>query len=346
MDAKEIIQRLSIEDMIQILESLEADILYDKETEEYVISSSVCHNSDSHKLYLYKSSKSFYCYSNCHSMSLFDVIMKSKHITFKESLDYIYNIIHSKHRPRKLIKKFRATPLNDIVVEPLPQVKKKFLYELYKDVEITEWEKDNINYKATEKFKIRKDDAKNRIIIPHFNINDELIGIRVRHLNPVDIENKGKYIPLFYDGIGYNFPISQNLYGLNISKENIKKYKKALIGESEKFVMQYETYYPNNNLAVSICGSNLSSTQKKMLIELDVQEIIMCMDRQYEKEDSEEAEIWRNKIYKMTDDLLPYCRVSYTWDADDNQLLEYKDAPTDRGKDVFESLIKNRIFIN
>lgn len=346
MDAKEIIQRLSIEDIIQILESLDADILYDKETYEYILSSSICHHSESHKLYLYKSSKSFYCYSNCHSMSLFDVIMKSKCITFKESLDYIYNILHSKHRPRKLIKKYKSTPLNDIVVEPLPQVKKKFLYELYKDVKITEWEKDNINYKATKKFKIRKDDVKNRIIIPHFNVNNELIGIRVRHLNPIDIQTKGKYIPLFYDGIGYNFPISQNLYGLNISKDNIKKYKKALVGESEKFSNQYETYYPDNNLAISLCGSNFSGTQKKILIDLGVEEIILCLDRQYKKEDSEEAEIWRNKIYKMTEDLLPYCRVSYTWDTDENQLLKYKDAPTDRGKKVFETLIQNRIFIN
>ena len=274
------------------------------------------------------------------------MIMKAKGITFKESLDYIYNTLYSKHRPRKLIKKYKSTPLNDIVVEPLPQVKKKFLYELYKDVEIVEWKKDNINYKATKKFKIRKDDVKNRIIIPHFNINNELIGIRVRHLDPIDVKNKGKYIPLFYDGIGYNFPIGQNLYGLNISKENIKKYKKCVIGESEKFSNQYETYYPNNNLAVSMCGSNLSSTQKKILIDLGVEELILCLDRQYEKEDSEEAEIWRDKIYKMTEDLLPYCRVSYTWDKDDNQLLEYKDAPTDRGKKVFEYLIQHRIFIN
>ena len=41
MDAKEIIQRLSIEDIVQILESLDADILYDKETDEYILSSSI-----------------------------------------------------------------------------------------------------------------------------------------------------------------------------------------------------------------------------------------------------------------------------------------------------------------
>ena len=82
-----------------------------------------------------------------------------------------------------------------------------------------------------------------------------------------------------------------------------------------------------------------------MIIDLGVEEVILCLDRQYEKEDSEEAKTWKDKIYKMSENLLPHCRVSYTWDTDENQLLDYKDAPTDKGKKIFETLIKNRVFI-
>lgn len=346
INANDLIDVLNEDDIIKLMRELGSDDF--KEFGEGYIFRSVCHDSDSYKLHYYIHSKRFYCFRCAKQMSVYDLIIKVNNCEFKDAFRLLKNIVNGYNRTiiGFGINTRKQASLDEIIAEPLPQVKKKYLYEVFKNKPIKEWEKDNINYKATKKFKIRKDDVKNRIIIPHFNINNELIGIRVRHLNPIDMQTKGKYIPLFYDGIGYNFPISQNLYGLNVSKENIKKYKKCVIGESEKFVMQYESYYPDNNLAVSMCGSNLSGTQKKMLIEIGVQEIVLCLDRQYEKEDSEEAEIWRNKIYKMTEDLLPYCRVSYTWDKDDNQLLEYKDAPTDVNKNVFEYLIQHRVFIN
>lgn len=343
MDAKELIQRLSIEDIIQILESLDADILYEKETSEYIISSTICHHSDSHKLYLYKDSKSFYCYSKCHKMSLFDVIMKSKGITFKESLDYIYETIYSKHRPRRLVKKFKATPLNDIIIEPLPPVKKQFLYELYKDIEIEEWKNEGITYNTTKKFKIRKDDVNNRIIIPHFNIKNELIGIRVRNLRESEIDRRGKYHPLFVDGIGYAHPLGRNLYGLNISMNKINEFKKCIVFESEKAVMQYETLYPGNNVSVAICGSSFSNTHKKMLLDLGVEEICLCMDKEFIEYGDEECIEYEQKIIKQFNGLEGKCKCSYVIDTDG--LLNKKDSPSDKGKKIFEKLIKQRKFI-
>jgi len=346
INANDLIDVLDEDDIIKLMRELGSDDY--KEFGEGYIFRSICHDSDSYKLHYYIQSKKFYCFRCTKQMSVYDLIMKVNNCEFKDAFKFLKNIVNGYNRTiiGFGINTRKQTPLDEIIVEPLPPVKKQYLYEIFKNEPIKEWEKDNIDYRTTQKFNVRKDDIKNRIIISHFNVDNKLIGVRVRHLNPIDVHMKGKYIPLFYDGQGYNFPISQNLYGLNISKENIKRYKKILIGESEKFVMQYETYYPGNNLAVSMCGSNLSNTQKKMLIDLGVEEIIMCLDRQYEKEDSEEAEVWKNKIYKMTEDLLPYCRVSYTWDTDENQLLKYKDAPTDRGKKVFETLIQNRIFIN
>ena len=70
------------------------------------------------------------------------------------------------------------------------------------------------------------------------------------------------------------------------------------------------------------------------------------MDRQYENENDEESMKWKNKILKMSENLLNYCKVSYIWDNDENRLLEYKDSPLDKDKDKFEYLLKNRLFIN
>ena len=343
MKARELINQITTDDIIKIMGSLGVDVV--RETNDFLIFSSVCHGSDSHKLYLYKSSKTFYCYSHCGNMSLFDLIMSIKQCEFKDAFKYVKTFatgggIHGFYKP------YRKKSLEDIIVEPLPVINKPYLYKIFKNCEIKEWLEDNINYNATSKFNIRKDLEGNRIIIPHFNIKGECVGIRCRHLNPKDVERKGKYTPIWYDNMSYAHQLSLNLYGIHISKENIKKYKKVIVVESEKGVLQYESYYPGNNICVAICGSTFSQTHKKTLLELGAKEIVIALDRQYEYEDTEDATIWKNKILKMSQDLLPYCKVSYIWDTDENRLLEYKDSPLDRGKKVFQKLIGERIYIN
>ena len=132
---------------------------------------------------------------------------------------------------------------------------------------------------------------------------------------------------------------------MNISKDNIKKYKKCIVFESEKSVLKYESLYPDRNISVSICGSSFSNQQKKMLLNLGVEEIVLALDRQYENEDSEEGRDWRNKIIKNLKGLKDYCQCSFTWDTDQDRLLDYKDSPIDKGRKVFETLLRNRIHI-
>ena len=110
-------------------------------------------------------------------------------------------------------------------------------------------------------------------------------------------------------------------------------------------MLKYESLYPNRNISVAICGSSFSNQHKKMLLNLGVEEIVLCLDRQYENEDSEEGRNWKNKIIKNLKNLTDYCQCSFTWDTDENRLLEYKDSPLDKGREIFETLLKNRIKI-
>ena len=110
-------------------------------------------------------------------------------------------------------------------------------------------------------------------------------------------------------------------------------------------MLKYESLYPNRNISVAICGSSFSNQHKKMLLNLGVEEIVLCLDRQYENEDSEEGRNWKNKIIKNLKNLTDYCKVSYIWDTDQDRWLEYKDSPIDKGRKVFETLLRNRIHI-
>ena len=346
MDAKQVLLHITDQDVINILYKLGSDIS-DRSNEEYLIfNTSVCHGGENYKLYYYKNTKSFYCYSGCGAIrDIFDLIKQSLNISFEESVKYVIDELglNTKVARRGFPKKrntIKQQSLNDIVLETLPPIEKQYLYYAYPDIPVIQWLKDNISKQAMKTFNIRYCTKSNSAIIPHFNIRNETVGVRVRAFNQEEIENYGKYHPLYYGGEGYAHPLGKNLYGIHKTKEAIKKYKKVVIGESEKFVLQMETYYKENNISVAICGSTFSKFQAKMLLDLGVEEFIFALDKEYET--IEDESIYLKKIYKKVKILLDNnIKVTLIWD-EINGLLGYKDSPTDKGKATYEKLVKNR----
>ena len=346
MDAKQVLLHITDQDVINILYKLGSDIS-DRSNEEYLIfNTSVCHGGENYKLYYYKNTKSFYCYSGCGAIrDIFDLIKQSLNISFEESVKYVIDELglNTKVARRGFPKKrntIKQQSLNDIVLETLPPIEKQYLYYAYPDIPVMQWLKDNISKQAMKTFNIRYCTKSNSAIIPHFNIKNETVGVRVRAFNQEEIENYGKYHPLYYGGEGYAHPLGKNLYGIHKTKEAIKKYKKVVIGESEKFVLQMETYYKENNISVAICGSTFSKFQAKMLLDLGVEEFIFALDKEYET--IEDESIYLKKIYKKVKILLDNnIKVTLIWD-EINGLLGYKDSPTDKGKATYEKLVKNR----
>lgn len=346
MDAKQVLLHITDQDVINILYKLGSDIS-DRSNEEYLIfNTSVCHGGENYKLYYYKNTKSFYCYSGCGAIrDIFDLIKQSLNISFEESVKYVIDELglNTKVARRGFPKKrntIKQQSLNDIVLETLPPIEKQYLYYAYPDIPVIQWLKDNISKQAMKTFNIRYCTKSNSAIIPHFNIKNETVGVRVRAFNQEEIENYGKYHPLYYGGEGYAHPLGKNLYGIHKTKEAIKKYKKVVIGESEKFVLQMETYYKENNISVAICGSTFSKFQAKMLLDLGVEEFIFALDKEYET--IEDESIYLKKIYKKVKILLDNnIKVTLIWD-EINGLLGYKDSPTDKGKTAYEKLVKNR----
>ena len=99
-----------------------------------------------------------------------------------------------------------------------------------------------------KQYNIKYSIEQNKIIIPHYDINNNLIGIRGRALNEEDL-SIGKYMPVQIEGTIYSHPLMYNLYGLNIVKDNIKKYKMAIVAESE-----VRSYLSFPLPAGSLCG--------------------------------------------------------------------------------------------
>ena len=94
-----------------------------------------------------------------------------------------------------------------------------------------------------------------KIIIPHFDVNNHLIGVRGRSLIDEDIELFGKYTPFKVGRRFYNHSLGQNLFGLNHNMKAIQEKRKIMLVEAEKSVFQTDTMFGEDNFTVALCGS-------------------------------------------------------------------------------------------
>ena len=206
---------------------------------------------------------------------------------------------------------------------------------------ILPWEKEGIKPEVIKHHNICYNPASQGIVIPHYDINDKLVGIRERTLIKEN-ERFGKYRPAKISNKMYNHPLSFNLYNLNKSKDNIARVKKAMVFESEKSCMQYASMFgEENDISVAVCGSSFIQYQAWLLINLGVREIIIGFDKQYQKfGDAEHKKLVKN-LTQIHNKYGHFVTISYLFDKGD--IIGYKDSPTDRGKEKFMLLYKNRV---
>ena len=94
-------------------------------------------------------------------------------------------------------------------------------------------------------------------------------------------------------------------------------------------------------LSVAVCGSALSSFQVKLLLDLEVEEIIIAFDKQFKELGDKEHTGWVKKLKDINKKYSQYVKVSYMFDKEN--LLDYKDSPIDKGPETFMTLFDKRI---
>lgn len=345
MTPKQIEERLTDQDVIDILSEF-SEFSPKPHPNGLIFGTDICHGGDSHKLYYYSDSKHFHCFSECNrNYSIFQLIAKIKHCSIQEAINFVsirlgISMFGRGFQQRKIdhsfINKFKKENHDEPFVFRDASVLDDFWNFFHQS-----WLDDHISKQSMIEFGIKFDLLKHRIIIPHFDIDGNLLGIRCRNLIKEIVEEGKKYMPIVHKDILYNYPTSMNLYGIDKHKNNIKKYRKILILESEKGVLQHHSYY-DNSIAVAICGSALHSYQIEMMKKLGVEEVILGLDKEFTNEEEEKQ--YKNKIQRnFVSKLIPYFNVSILWDTDNK--LEHKMSPTDKGKEIYEELYKNRIIV-
>lgn len=349
MDYKQIIDNLDINSIVELMKKLGADRYEEKE--KFFIFPTICHNINSAeasmKLYLYKDTKLFVCYTEDGNMSIFK-FLKTYYETRQIEYDWfedIYNVVLNcgNFRPKEGFDTIQYQSLKDRYRIKKKQVElEKYpsgILDIFMKNYPVEWLNDGISRRAMDKYNIKYSVSQNKIIIPHYDINNNLIGIRGRALNEWEIENIGKYMPIQIEKKWYTHPLSLNLYGLNHTKENIKKYGICYIGEAEKFCLQSESFsFPNCSCAV--CGSQFNKYQLDILMKnCRPKEIVICFD----KEEKNKEDKYFFKLYNLCKKYINYCKMSFIYDNDN--LLKLKESPTDCGENIFKKLLEKRIIV-
>jgi hypothetical protein len=205
------------------------------------------------------------------------------------------------------------------------------------------WINEGISEETMAKYQIRYYERCNQTVIPCFDDEARLIGVRVRNWDKDRVE-QAKYMPLItLDGQCYKFNTNQVFYGINYNKPEIERTGKVIIVESEKAVMKLDTYMGRHNIALGMYGSNLGIQRRNQLIKMGVNTVSYVVDNDFIGQDDEFFEQWRKKIQHFIKLWDGFCRIEIVWD--NLGLLGPKENATDRTKEVWEQLWENREII-
>jgi hypothetical protein len=349
----EVKQNLTPEDIIDILTITLGAHTY-REFDDYITFPTICHNVDSEsaklKLYYYKENKLFHCYTACgKSFDIFGLFRRYYELR-KQEYDFYHDILFKITDRNNFIiqnNEYRYKPQRDkyqkknrnIVLPKYPTN----IVNMYPKHYPVEWTYENISDATMERFGIRYSSLDNKIIIPHYDIDGNLVGIRGRALNEFEAENFGKYMPLKIENKWYAHPLSLNLYGINLNQEAIRRSKRVILFEGEKSCLLYNEFVGSeNNNSLAVCGSNFNKMQLKLLLRnFSLNEIIICFDKEYKKHPSVESFDYFNKLFGICSKYKEYCSFSFIFDS--YNLLREKDSPVDKGRGVFEYLLQNRV---
>jgi hypothetical protein len=352
-----LLTKLNTSDVLRLMEHLgvsESQVRYGNDC---LIFPTVCHNelisNPSHKLYYYESSKRFYCYTSCKAMSIYEMILntykargvKATYAQAYTLLDAIVNermkhgfavIQNPTAKPnRKITEDWtdQLTVYNPHVLECFTQQPKY----------LAPWLEEGIDYDVLCDFGVKFDMVRNRIVFPVIDHLGRLVGIKVRNFNQKDIEEHRKYMPLWHNKELYNYPKMMVAYGYYQNQKVIKKAKEVIVYEAEKSVLKHGSYFTQNK-SIAIGGSSFSDYHAQILKDAGVEKIVLAMDNDWDEDGNRFYGLDKMlkegfKILDMGFDV----EIMYDWDGDQ---LGNKDAPIDRGRQVYSKLYRERKHIS
>lgn len=191
-----------------------------------------------------------------------------------------------------------------------------------RDDKLAVWETEGISKDSLTKFQVYYDSFSNRLVYPIRNIRGQIVNIGGRTLDP-DFKAKKLRKYTYFSGWGE----MDVIYGLYENMESILEKREVILFEGCKSVLVADSWGIHNTGA--LLTSHLNPNQMKILARLGVR-VVFALDKDVRVRDD-------HNIAKLK----RYVSVEYFWDRED--LLDEKDAPVDKGLEVFKKLYGQRL---
>lgn len=283
----------------------------------------------------------FYCFGCNVSGDIINFVELYHQLTFLEAVKHLLNygelgsIEYKKRKSSKILDllhkiNYKKQKEEGVIVRDYLHSN---IMNNYTKEPIKEWLNEGIKQELLNKYEVRYDKKSNSIVFPIKDANGNIIAIKSRTLyhNFKDLGIK-KYI--YYQKIITN----DFLCGLYENLSHIKAKNEVIVVEGIKSVMKLEGYGYNN--VVSIETDVINENQKKMLLQLQC-DIVFALDKGV-RVTTKKMKYTRNRdIIYSNIGLLSKLTNVYVID-DKYGLLNNKDSPADKGKEVWEKLYESR----
>lgn len=351
IDAKQIKENLSEDDVIKIINSLGGRLVM--RTEDALIFTSITYKPDveNHKakLYYYVETLTFVEYHTGESCDIYEIVRQRakmfgyeykfprclKYVCQKIGIDYEYG-----NEFVRLDTYDWKADLNQFVKGKKERVfDKKYpdsVLDQFDNYYHESWIDDHISIETMDKYDIKYYEYRNAVVIPCRDIDGHIVGIRGRYFGLEDV----KYLPIsMLDGRSYKFPTNEFLYGIHLTKRGIAEHKKCLIVEAEKSVLQADTYFGDDNFTVGLYGHAFSAKKRDIILSQGAEEVIIGLDFDYLQVGDDDFKKFEENVYNIADMFQGYCKVSALVSYGGHKM---KDSPTDNGKEFYLNLYKER----
>lgn len=278
-----------------------------------------------------KETNSFYDFSSGIGGNVFTFVRFYNHCSKGEAVDILKKYIGYNGGIAAPRNKLAAT-LVCKRFKPPKTVKKKIACSIYpdncmdkyekRDDKLAIWENEGISRSSLEKYQVYYDSFSNRLVYPIRDISGKIVNIGGRTLDPFWKDKKlRKYT--YFSGWGE----MNVVYGLFENMDAILEKHEIIIFEGCKSVLLADTWGIHNTGA--LLTSHLNPQQLKILVKLGVR-VIFALDKNVRVIDD-------HNIKKLKQ----YINTFYLWDKEG--LLDEKDAPVDKGLEVFKKLYEQRL---
>lgn len=292
------------------------------------------HNGDdTPSLCIYPESHSWYCYGCGAGSSIYDWIMQRDSLSFQEAVEKVSSLVGSpleqgiESESISVLKELKkCTNLHNKEAESrkILNWQSDYLYK-YSDEDPQEWLNEGMTHEALKTYNIRIDHDANRIVYPVWDSDGNLIGVKGRtRLSTYKELGLSKYMN--YNKIG----TLDYFAGWKEAFPEIINTKSVVIFEGIKSCIKAYGWGINNTVASET--SKLSDGQLQLLIKTGLSEVIIGWDT-----DQKFQSIISNDKIQM---LRKFTQVSVIRDI--HKLLGEKEAPVDRGEEIFRKLLEER----